>query len=82
MLQDKKDCVADALSRPTVSAIDGGIDYVALPECQSNDPDIQTYRTAITGLVLRYETKYNDVVATLDQDTAIRIILLLLSLPT
>jgi len=45
--------VADALSRPTVTAIHGGIDYEELAKCQQSDAGVQAYRTAITGLRLK-----------------------------
>ena len=44
--------VADALSRATINALHEGVDYSAMATSQRDDPDIQAYRTAITGLQL------------------------------
>ena len=49
----KANTVADALSRPTVNAIQTCVDtfnYVQLSRDQANDPDILDYPTAVTGL--------------------------------
>ena len=49
----KANTVADALSRPTVNAIQTCIDtfhYTQLARDQAADPDINDYQTAITGL--------------------------------
>ena len=50
----KKNCVADALSRASVSSIQaelGNLDYIAMAADQQH-PDIQAYRTAISNLQL------------------------------
>ena len=53
----KDNPVADALSRPALPAaaheVSLGIDYNALAAAQRDDPDVQAYRTAITGLRLQ-----------------------------
>ena len=49
-IKGKENHVADALSRATINALHAGVDYEAMAASQQNDPDIQAYRTAITGL--------------------------------
>ena len=44
--------VADALSRPTISAVQLGIDYKAMALLQQSDEEIHALRTAITALQL------------------------------
>ena len=48
----KSNKVADALSRPAISAVTAGIDYAALAAAQREDEEMLAYRTAISGLVL------------------------------
>lgn len=47
-----KDTVADCLSRATVGAVHLGIDYVRMAMDQTADPDVQAYRTQVSGLKL------------------------------
>ena len=49
----KTNSVADALSRQSISAIQEGVNYEDMAACQQNDPTVQAFRTAITGLILR-----------------------------
>ena len=51
-IQGKSNHVADALSRATVAAIHEGIDYTAMAAKQQEDPDVQAYRSAASGLRL------------------------------
>lgn len=44
--------VADALSRTEINQVQLGIDYGAMAIAQQEDPEVQAYRTAITGLRL------------------------------
>ena len=52
-VQGKDNHVADALSRATINSLHEGVDYAAMATSQQNDPDVQAYRTAITGLKLQ-----------------------------
>ena len=53
-ISGKDNCVADALSRTVINAIttELDIDYRAMALAQVEDPEIPSYRTAVTGLVL------------------------------
>jgi len=44
--------VADALSRPRVSALHHGLNFREMAQDQQEDPDVQAYHTAISGLHL------------------------------
>jgi transposase InsO family protein len=46
----KDNPVADALSRANIGAISAGVNYEAMADDQRTNPDVQAYRTAITGL--------------------------------
>jgi hypothetical protein len=46
----KDNPVADALSRASIEAISAGVNYEAMANDQRTNPDVQAYRTAITGL--------------------------------
>ena len=46
----KKNPVADALSRPAINAVHLGINYDEVATAQENDPEVNAYRTSITGL--------------------------------
>ena len=48
----KNDQAADALSRPAIQSIQGGIDSEAIAASQATDPDVQAFRTALSGLQL------------------------------
>ena len=51
-VQGKHNEVADALSRAAIESIQEGIDFQAMAASQAKDPDIQAYRTALSGLQL------------------------------
>ena len=51
-VKGKDNCVADTLSRATIDFIHEGIDYEAMAASQKKDPDVQAYRTALSGLQL------------------------------
>ncbi len=51
-IHGKDNHVADALSRATFNTLHQGVDYAAMATSQQGDPDVQAYRTAITGLRL------------------------------
>lgn len=46
----KANVVADCLSRPSLNNVSLGIDYAEMAKAQSSDEDVQTCRTALTGL--------------------------------
>ena len=48
----KLNVVADCLSRSSVNKVSLGIDFVAMARAQIDSEEIQSYRTAITGLKL------------------------------
>lgn len=50
----KSNVVADCLSRPSINLITLGIDYTEMARVQKTSKEIQAYRTAITGLDVRY----------------------------
>ena len=52
-IQDKDNHVADALSRVTINPLHEGVDCTAMAACQQQDPSVQAYWTAITGLKLK-----------------------------
>ena len=49
----KDNVVADTLSRPSLSAIHEGIDYVAMAQAQATDPDVQSLCTTSTTLEVK-----------------------------
>ncbi|KAJ8358385.1 hypothetical protein AAFF_G00010440 [Aldrovandia affinis] len=51
-IEGKANAVADCLSRPSVNAVHLGIDIVRMAANQQADPEVQAYRTAISGLKL------------------------------
>ena len=51
-IQGKNNQVADALSRAAIESIQEGIDFEAIAASQTTDPNVQTYRTALSGLQL------------------------------
>ncbi|KAJ8378300.1 hypothetical protein AAFF_G00244350 [Aldrovandia affinis] len=51
-IEGKANAVADCLSRPSVNAVHLGIDIVRMAADQQADPEVQAYRTAISGLKL------------------------------
>lgn len=59
-IEGKNNAVADALSRAEINALSTGINYKAMADCQASDYDVQAYRTAITGLVIKDIPFYND----------------------
>ena len=48
----KLNVVADCLSRSSINKVSLGIDFVAMARAQIDSEEIQSYRTAITGLKL------------------------------
>ena len=44
--------MADALSRAAIESIQDGIDFEAIAASQATDPEVQAYRTALSGLQL------------------------------
>ena len=52
-IDGKDNPVADSLSRPTIHSVQLGIDYSAMATDQANDPEVQSYRTARSNLVLQ-----------------------------
>ena len=68
-IQGKDNHVADALSRATINALHEGVDYAAIAASQRADPDVQAYRTAITGLKLE-DVQFGPNGATLLCDTS------------
>ena len=48
----KENVVADALSRASINALQEGINYEEMARDQRDDPEMQAYCTAITGLKL------------------------------
>ncbi|KAJ8398569.1 hypothetical protein AAFF_G00420970 [Aldrovandia affinis] len=51
-IEGKANAVADCLSRPSVNAVHLGIDVARMAADQQADPEVQAYRTAISGLNL------------------------------
>ena len=51
-IQGKDNPVADALLRATIANIQEGIDCAAMAASQKDDPEVQAYRTASSGLQL------------------------------
>ena len=51
-VEGKSNLVPDALSRSDIHSIQVGIDYAAMAADQKEDPEVQAYRTATTGLQL------------------------------
>ncbi|GFS27955.1 Pol polyprotein [Elysia marginata] len=53
-ISGKANVVADCLSRATINNVVLGTDYKAMAEAQEHDEEIQTLKTAITGLNVKY----------------------------
>ena len=51
-IQGKDNPAADLLSRATIATSQEGIDYAAMAASQKDDPKVQAYRTAGSGLQL------------------------------
>ncbi|XP_061887393.1 uncharacterized protein LOC133638619 [Entelurus aequoreus] len=62
--------VADCLSRVVIGAVHLGIDYARMAVDQVSDPDIQAYRTAVTGLQLA-DVPFGDAGTTLLCDVSL-----------
>ena len=60
----KDNLVADCLSRARVNSVHLGVDYTAMAADQLLDSELQTFRTAVTGLRLE-DVEFNDSGATL-----------------
>ena len=60
----KSNVVADCLSRAVAWTIHLGVDYTQMAKDQKTDPDIQAYRTAVTGLRLE-DVPFDDTGSTL-----------------
>ncbi|KAJ8353208.1 hypothetical protein SKAU_G00207750 [Synaphobranchus kaupii] len=65
----KDNSVADCLSRAVAGSVHLGLDYAAMAADQAADSDIQTYRTASTGLCLE-DVVFDDANATLVCDVS------------
>ena len=66
----KTNVVADCLSRGIAGAVHLGIDYARMAADQATDPDVQAYRTAITGLRLQ-DVAFTDAGTTLLCDVSL-----------
>ena len=49
-LSGKSNVVADCLSRTSINNVVLGVDYAAMANAQAEDPDVEAFPTAITGL--------------------------------
>ena len=52
-IQGKNNFVADSLSRTTIDSVQLGIDYAMMATDQAEDPEVQSYRTTPSSLVLQ-----------------------------
>ena len=52
-IQGKDNFVADSLSRTTIDSVQLGIDYAMMATDQAEDPEVQSYRTTPSSLVLQ-----------------------------